>query len=195
MAYLTTFLREFLESGVFHDLLVALIVVAATFLVNTLLEEHKARLSYRQKLAERTVQSYWEMIGILQTQAFRIASISQAFDDVASGRVKPDYVERARNSINAEYRQFAKAYREEQPRLLQNVIFITGGAQKPLLEHQQLVKKFSGLMEGPLTDDAIAEISALDKRIGLSLANLQWAMMEEMSKPGLRNNRPSHRST
>ncbi len=69
-----------LVKDILDKAVVALLVVGATWAVNLILERRKARFAYLQKLAERQLDAYWQIMGILSTQAFHIEYFVQGFE-------------------------------------------------------------------------------------------------------------------
>jgi len=130
------------NSDLYKDILdkafVALLVVLATWFVNLILEKRKARFAYLQKLAERQLDAYWEMMGILSTQAFHVQYFVQAFERYIKNPTNEGFDE-----IKNYWSEFAKAYSTDQSKILQSSFLLPPTVVTALAKHQRSVKNFS----------------------------------------------------
>lgn len=162
---------------VLDKLLIGLVVAGVTWLINGDLEKHKARLIYRQKLAESTIDAYREIRSILHEQAFQIQQFIHAV-----GRFLQTPTDTAKNEAAEEWAQVARSYRSDQPKVLQNSMFVSKEVVDRLSSHQRLVKDFTS-KANPLRGENVQEVMAFTNKVALSLAQLQSQMMDEIRNP------------
>lgn len=162
---------------VLDKLLIGLVVVGVTWFVNRNLERHKTRLTYRQKLAESTINAYREIDGILHEQAFQIQDFIEAV-----GRFLKEPTEATNDEAAKAWGRVASSYRLDQPKVLQNLMFVSKDVADRLSSHQKLVKDFTK-KANPLRDDSVEHVMEFTNKMGLSLALLQSRMMDEIRNP------------
>jgi hypothetical protein len=162
---------------VFDKLLIGLVVAGVTWLINWNLERHKTRLTYRQKLAESTIAAYREIGSILHEQAFQIQDFIEAV-----GRFLKDPTNATNDDAATAWSRLARSYRLDQPKVLQNSMFVSKDVADRLFSHQRLVKDFTK-KANPLRDENVKDVTEFTNKMSLSLAQLQSKMMDEIRNP------------
>jgi uncharacterized membrane protein YozB (DUF420 family) len=170
---------DYVLKDIIDKMFVGLIVAGVTWLINKGLEKHKMRFAYRQKLAARTLQAYWEIVSVLQDQAFKI----EGFIQVAR-QLLETHTESARVKMSNAWDEFSSAYKSEQPKLLTNSLFVSDDVADRLTAHQKLVKDFS-VGVNPFTEASVERVSTFTDAMVKSLAKLQSQMMDEIQNPPL----------
>jgi hypothetical protein len=132
-------ISSILNNSVYTDVVKkALGMVGITLCVNFVLEKRKARLGYLQKLAERQLDAYWQITGILSTQVFQVHCFVQAFERHIKNPTKEGF-EEIRNFL----RKFADACSNDQSKILQNSFLLSPTIISALAQHQDSLEHLS----------------------------------------------------
>lgn len=160
----------------------ALVIVAGVLglYFNKLLEKHKARIGFDQKLTDRKLDALERLGLILQKQLFKIQYLVILLEHGPG----PD-PQKSEKSFNRAYNKFAVEFHERMPRALQIVALYFPAPMGDMFQaHQETVRQFNILLTGtvPVTS-AIPELRQLANKMFRSTADLQIAVREEMKKP------------